>query len=305
VGRRATIILTAALSFASVACGGGNVEVTRLFSPADAAKAQDGKLVPTAIVRGGVRIDVPEDARVEATRIVLPSSSRAYVHKLRPGDVLEADDSGRIVAVRSAGDPPIVTHFVPGTASSPDGSDEVRGELESSGGAPTLALLPTDHVEMRGTFGGDDAVPGGGRVDSSRSTGTLVGGLVVLALSYGPSAYIGATSTMKADRSLLIPIAGPWIDFARRSPCVVPPMPAAVAAELPVSPCLPETLNRAAIVTSGIFQGLGALLTIVALPSTTRVIYDGEHAAAPPKPTLAVVPQPTLHGGGVGVVGTF
>ncbi len=305
MGIRRAIVLTMGLAMASVACGEGSIEVTRVLSPADAAKAQQGKLVPTAIVRGGSRIDVPENARIEATRIVLPSSSRAYVHKLRPGDVLEADDSGRIVAVRSAGDPPLVTHFVPGTASSPDGSDEVRGELESSGGAPTIALLPTDRVEMHGTFDGDDQLPGGGRVDTTRSTGTLVGGLVFFALSYAPSAYIGASSTMRADRALLVPVVGPWIDLATRSPCVVPAMDAAVAAQLPVSPCLPETLSRIALVTSGLFQGLGAVMTIIALPSTTRVVYDGERAAAPPKPTVAVVPQPTLHGGGIGVVGTF
>jgi len=305
VGLRGALFLTAVLALASVACGEGSIEVTRVLSPADAAKAQQGKLVPTAIVRGAVRIDVPENARVEATQIVLPRSSRAYVHKLRPGDVLQADDSGRIVAVRSAGDPPIVTHFVPGTASSPDGSDEVRGELESSGGAPTIALLPTDRVEMRGTFDGDEQVPGGGRVESSRSTGTLVGGLVVFGLSYGTSAFVGASSTMRADRALLVPVAGPWIDFATRSSCVVPPMPAAVAAQLPVSPCLPETLSRAALVAGGVLQGLGAILTFVALPSTTRVVYDDEHATAPPKRTFAIVPQPTLHGGGMGVVGTF
>jgi len=72
-----------------------------------------------------------------------------------------------------------------------------------------------------------------------------------------------------------------------------------------VSPCLPETLSRAALVSGGLLQGLGAILTFVALPSTTRVVYDDQRAASPPKPTFAVVPQPSLHGGGVGVVGTF
>jgi hypothetical protein len=51
-------------------------------------------------------------------------------NKIAPGDVLEQDAAGRIVAVRSAGNPPVVTRFVPGTAVSPEGSDDVRGQVD-------------------------------------------------------------------------------------------------------------------------------------------------------------------------------
>ncbi len=59
-----------------------------------------------------------------------------------------------------------VTRFVPGTAVSPDGSDEVRGQID---GDAAIALRQTDAIEMRGRFAPREEIPGGGRVESTRS----------------------------------------------------------------------------------------------------------------------------------------
>src|SRR5579863_9687662 len=149
-----------ALLFALAVTGcAGPVEVTRTYTPQAAVQAQsETSLHPVAIVRPGGRVPLPPDARLEADRVVF-AHERLYVHKLAPGDVIEQDSQGRISAVRSSSTPPVVTRFVPGTAESPTGSDEVRGVLPS---APSgMALQPGDGIEMHGTFQPDEELPGG------------------------------------------------------------------------------------------------------------------------------------------------
>src|SRR5258708_5567083 len=84
----------------------GSVPVTRTYTPAVAADRQREGMVPIAVVRGSDRIALPAGARVDGGAIAMP---RTHVHKLAPNDVIEADEEGRIVAVRSGGDPPVVT----------------------------------------------------------------------------------------------------------------------------------------------------------------------------------------------------
>jgi hypothetical protein len=282
----------AGLLLGATACA-GSMEVTRTYTPDAAARMQREKMVAVAVVRGADRVALPEGARVEGHRVVLPHT---HVHKLAAGDVIEQDELGRIVAVRSAGAPPIVTRFVAGTARSPASSDAVRGELADGGAA--IELRSEDGVEMRGSLPPDGDVSGVGHVETTRSTGALVGGLVLLTLSYAPSAYVGAQATKDYDRALEIPVAGPWMDLAQRPACVAP------AVSSPIDPCIWETGARVALVASGSVQGLATLLTLVGLPTHSQLVEGdsrGAGARARTRPHLAVVPAPM----GAAVTGGF
>jgi len=283
-----------------MACAGctSSMEVTRAFAPEDAlTQQQTGRLTIVSVERGKESLPVPPSARVEADRIFWPNEPGEHVHLLLPGDVIQKDNLGRIVAVRSAGPDPVITRFVPGTASSPMGLAEVRGRLEDP--ATVLPLRAGDRVRMTGTFESDEPIPGGGHVKTTRSTGLIVGGIVLFALAYVPTAYIGATSKLKADKDLLIPFGGPWVDLAQRPKCVPP----AGSDALPVNPCIIETISKVAIVTSGAVEALSAILIVAGIPSSTRISYEGDRIAM--KPTLHVAPTMGAGGTGLRAFGTF
>jgi hypothetical protein len=287
---RSVLGLACAAALLGVACGGGNVEVTRLLTPKDAMNGQ-GKLTPLAVVRpGGERIDVPPTAKIEADRVV---TSGEHVHKLGPEDVIQTDDQGRIVAVRT---PSGTTQFVPGTAVSPEGADFVRGMRPES--QSSIPITKKDRIEMRGSFAPDETIPGGGRVETTRSTSLLVGGTIVLALAYLPMAYVGIRSSNSADRALLLPVAGPWIDWAIRPSCQAPPG----AEALPIDPCLEETASRVGLVLGGAFQTLGGLMIAFGLPARSTVVYEDTGVASASRgPRVTIVPSR----GGAALVGTF
>jgi hypothetical protein len=85
------------------------------------------------------------------------------------------------------------------------------------------------------------------RVDTVEYTGPdrglLHSGIWTLGLSYVPALVVGIESTLPEDRYLFAPVAGPWIDFAKR--------------DCPT--CNHERLNKVLLVTDGIVQGVGAL----------------------------------------------
>lgn len=293
--------MCAAFALGAVGCGGGSVEVTRLYTADDVARGVGGpRLTPVAIVHGNERTPLPPGATIQPGKVVVANGPGIHVHKLRADDVIETDDQGRIVAVRSGSKPPVVTRFVPGTASSPDDAAEVRGQLVET--TTTLPLGEGDRIEMHGTFGEDDPIPGGGRVETSRRTSMLVAGIVLTVLAYGPTAYVGARSSRASDRVLLVPYLGPWIDFAGRERCVPP----AGSQNLPIDPCIGENASRVGIVVSGIVQGFGGLFTLIALPSRTYVDYNADRGVArAPALKWTVVPTATPYGGGASVVGAF
>ena len=284
-----------------------NVEVTRTYSASDAASLRGERLETVAVVRNGERIPVPRGARVSGDRIVMADANGKHVHKLGPNDIIEQDAEGRIVAVRGPGNPPRVTRFVPGTAVSPSDSDEVRGQLAEA--EPIVLLSPQDKIEMRGSFAADDNNPGGGHVESTRSSGLIVGGLILLVFGYAPSAYVGGTSTRAADKVLLAPVFGPWVNFAGRTKCEPPPG----SERLPIDPCVGETAARVGLVVSGAAQGLGTVLTAFGLRSRLEVVYDGDRGVSrgdgtrstSAKATFTVVPTSARDGFGAAAVGTF
>lgn len=153
-----------------------------------------------------------------------------------------------------------------------------------------MDLEASDGIEMHGKMEPGASIPGGGRVESTRSTGWLAAGLVMFAFSYAPTLYVGIASNDPYDRALQIPIAGPWMDFLNRPACVPPNLPV----QLPVDPCTPEKAARAAIVTSGAVQDLAALFVMMGLPASARVVGDGDHG-------VALVPTP----GGAKLIGAF
>ena len=86
----------------------------------------------------------------------------------------------------------------------------------------------------------------------------LRSGLWTLGLSYVPAVVVAMSSSQAADKKLYIPVAGPWIDYATRD----------------CRDCKNESLNKALLITDGVFQGIGALQILgsfLFLETTTSV----------------------------------
>jgi hypothetical protein len=75
-------------------------------------------------------------------------------------------------------------------------------------------------------------------------------GIAIFGLSYIPAFVVGVSSGLDADHTLLVPLAGPWIDLAQRPGCS------------PASQCNVENTNKVLLATDGVFQGIGALTVI-------------------------------------------
>lgn len=73
--------------------------------------------------------------------------------------------------------------------------------------------------------------------------GLMYSGIWTLGLSYVPAMIVGIESSLPADRYLFAPVAGPWIDFAKRD----------------CPSCSNEKLNKILLATDGVIQGVGAL----------------------------------------------
>jgi hypothetical protein len=124
-------------------------------------------------------------------------------------------------------------------------------------------------------------------------------GLVTFGLSYVPAVIVAGTSSNPADNHLFIPVAGPWLDLADRPACGTAPIEAAASAAIP---CDMETTNKVLLGVDGVFQGIGALTTLVGLLSP-------EHEEEPVltgKPTLHITPARMGKGGyGIAAFGNF
>lgn len=133
-------------------------------------------------------------------------------------------------------------------------------------------------------------------VERTETTGPnralLRSGLAVFALSYVPAVVVAASNSRSDDNYLYIPVAGPWLDLSRRQNCGM---------------CDNETLNKALIITDGIFQGIGALefATSFLFVETTTV-----REAAAPKPetqhlSLKIGPAAISSGYGIMAMSKF
>jgi hypothetical protein len=118
----------------------------------------------------------------------------------------------------------------------------------------------------------------------------LRSGAWTLGLSYVPALVVAIHSNEPADKNLYIPVAGPWMDYAKRD-CAT---------------CEHETTNKVLLVTDGIFQGIGALQLVGSFlfveTRTTTVVPPGRVAKTP---KLQVAPARIAHGYGLAARGTF
>jgi hypothetical protein len=125
-------------------------------------------------------------------------------------------------------------------------------------------------------------------------------GLVTFGLAYVPAVIVAGTSTQPADNHLFIPVAGPWMDLADRPACGAAPIES-VAANNAI-PCDMETTNKVLLGVDGVFQGIGALTTLVGLLSPEHE----EEPVVTGKPTLHITPARMGKGGyGIAAFGNF
>lgn len=261
--RSALIVLASVVTLTGCS---STVDARRLLSPAEAAEYRGTKLVPVAIMRGDEVADLPDGAVVSvAARVVRVPRPGNFRYHLEAGETVETDAEGHVVAAHGVR----VTRFVPGTVVRE--GDDLVGELATH--EEEVPLEPDDRIELKGTLEAGDELPGGGKVESHRAGGAIAFGLVSFILSYGPSAFVAATSPSKSDQWLWAPVVGPWIDLATRPKCT-----ADMSIPYPVDPCLPESLARFGLIVSGILQSSGALLTLIGLPTSAEVRW-GDHQA--------------------------
>jgi hypothetical protein len=274
-----------ALALAVLCAGcGTTLELERTVTPKDAERSH---LSAVAIARGKELIRLPEGAVVRDRRVLMRGTN-VYEHKLGPDDVIEVDEQGSILAVRT---PTQRIEFKPKTATSPEGADYVRGELASNEEDKFIALEPRDRIVVRGALSVGDEVPGGGRVVMKRLTGALVFGSIAFSAAYLPAAIAGAAGS-DAERVLVAPFGGPWAYLVTRPACVIDPV---VGAN-----CIPDTAARFGATMSGIFQSLGLIFIITGLPAHAA-IAEPEEPDEEKKPSVSLVPLPN----GIGLGGRF
>ncbi len=134
--------------------------------------------------------------------------------------------------------------------------------------------------------------PGAERAATTRPNVPLITtGLVTFGLSYVPAVVVAGESSQSADHNLYIPVAGPWLDIANRPGC---------GAAGPS--CTTETTDKVLIGVDGVFQGVGAVMTVIGLltPETHTVA-----AAKADKPSIHISPAQVGSGYGLGAVGSW
>ncbi len=126
--------------------------------------------------------------------------------------------------------------------------------------------------------------------EGSAPNSTMLGaGIGVLGLSYGAAVVVGATSARTDDRTLFVPIVGPWFDLANRPACGIGVT------------CNDENTAKVLLVTDGVFQAIGTLSIVGSFLSPERKEVHTVRSA-----TVRLVPAPVGAGGsGLLAVGTF
>jgi hypothetical protein len=117
-------------------------------------------------------------------------------------------------------------------------------------------------------------------------------GLVVFGLSYIPAVIVAAQSSQTEDHHLYVPVVGPWLDIANRPACG----PGSVG-------CDTETTAKVLIAVDGVFQGVGALTTVLGFLTPE---HHSVTTTASDKPTVTFTPAqigPT--GYGAAAIGSF
>ncbi len=116
------------------------------------------------------------------------------------------------------------------------------------------------------------SVPSSGHL-SQDAAGVLIAGATTFGAAYWAALYVGGTSELASDSLLLIPVAGPWLSYARRSPC----------GETRGPLCSNDKIYRPLIIADGVLQAVGVVLVGVSLlmPRTAPPPEAVPVAAAP------------------------
>jgi hypothetical protein len=104
----------------------------------------------------------------------------------------------------------------------------------------------------------------------------LVTGLVVLGGSYGASAIYSGLSDRKSDDKLYYPVVGPWMSLHDR--------------DCNAEPCDNKTLGTAALIGSGVLQGIGALSLVMSLFVPEKTTHNWYLIGSEHDQNLAVAP---------------
>lgn len=127
-------------------------------------------------------------------------------------------------------------------------------------------------------------------VTTTPNRSLLHSGVVTLGLFYVPSVIVAVESPLTVDNHLFIPVAGPWLNYAKR--------------DCPT--CEHETLNKVMLVTDGVFQGIGALNIVGAFLFPETHVATARGKTAPAQATTLRVTPARLEGKyGVVASGTF
>jgi len=122
----------------------------------------------------------------------------------------------------------------------------------------------------------------------------VVAGITTLAFSYAPAAMVAATSGATVDRTLFVPVIGPWIDLSQRPSC-------------PGGVCSSDKPAKELLILDGALQAasVAAILFGWVSASASRESASAARSASL-RPTIRVSPAPIGSGGhGMVALGTF
>jgi hypothetical protein len=118
---------------------------------------------------------------------------------------------------------------------------------------------------------------------------TLLGsGVSTLVVGYAPAVVIGIVSDHKGDNKLFIPVAGPWLNLGTRG-CSGATLSSSNE-PFQVSDgksCGTSGIERAALITDGVVQGIGALeiLSSLFVPQRRSIVVGSEGSSFSVSPT--------------------
>jgi len=158
---------------------------------------------------------------------------------------------------------------------------------------PTMAhaqeVVPAQPVAVEPT------APVATETTTSQATGPSMAmvesGLTIFGLSYLPAVVVGAESGLGADRSLFVPIVGPWVDLTQRPGCAAG------------TSCNGEDTAKVLLVVDGVFQAIGALTVLGGFLTTAHETKTVRTATV--EPTLRLTPSQIGQGYGMLAMGSF
>jgi hypothetical protein len=148
-------------------------------------------------------------------------------------------------------------------------------------------------------------IPTGYHLETRQRSGLILAGGLVLGITYALSISVAGASREHADRWLLVPVAGPFIDLAARPTCDRTSDPFTGTRNY----CNDDSSARTSLMLDGLTQVGGAVLTIVGLATPRRVVVrdDAPYAArSGPGFTWSLAPRSYGRSGhGFALAGTF